>query len=160
VLARILVSLIAAFIVTISLDSCGRVNEGIEPIDLTVHRSVWVDVHWGDPQVEPFVIYTTPKVTSEIAKGDSNHASALLLKLEVNFGDGAGWTDATAWYNANDGTRIKHSYSAAGTYECNARATYWDGEIVYLGSYGHPPSTRAIEVPWPFDSVWSDTGAG
>jgi hypothetical protein len=155
-LSRIIIYLVGICTVAISLNSCGRVNEGIDPVDLTVHRSVWVAVHWGNPQVEPLAISAVPQITSETAKGDGSHTGALLTKLELDFGDGDGWMDATAWYNANDGSRIKHNYPAAGTYECNARATYWDGEVVYLGTYGHLPETRSIEVPWPFDSTWHD----
>jgi hypothetical protein len=67
-----------------------------------------------------------------------------LTKVELDFGDGAGWIDATQYYQeflALDSpwtfeTGFKHTYTVPGDYVTQARATFWDGEVVYsIGAY-------------------------
>jgi hypothetical protein len=67
-----------------------------------------------------------------------------LTKVELDFGDGAGWIDATQYYLdflALDSpwtfeTGFKHTYTVPGDYVTQARATFWDGEVVYsIGAY-------------------------
>jgi hypothetical protein len=118
-----------------------------QPVVVGYDREVLAGITWGDPTLEPTSIYVRPTITADQKKDDASHAYTLLIKLELDFGDGGGWTDETTWYEGNHSSSIKHVYSASGTYEFNARATYWDGEIVYYGYAGQVPHTLAITVP-------------
>lgn len=62
-----------------------------------------------------------------------------ITKVEVNFGDGGGWSDVTAdaqamwsgepvdWLNST----LEHTYTEPGDHIIIARLTFWDGEVVY-----------------------------
>jgi hypothetical protein len=128
-----------------------------------INRSVSLVVNWENPLSDPTTVYVSPHVWDDPRKdADANSAgtTAWLRKLELDFGDGGGWLDVTDFYRDSimviqdyhtlEQTSIKHTYPAAGTYMVNARATYRDGELVYLG--GHPDTPVAVTVPWPFDS--------
>lgn len=69
---------------------------------------------------------------------DTAHTgSALTVKSELDFGDGAGWTDVTmqqqalgtAW-GTSLAQSVQHTYAAAGTYTLRGRVTYWDGKVM------------------------------
>ena len=64
-------------------------------------------------------------------------AGELVTRIEVDPGDGSGWVDFTDSYLANRDVAAapyhgRHSYQNAGEYLIRARATYWDGEVVYF----------------------------
>jgi hypothetical protein len=67
-----------------------------------------------------------------------------LTKVELYFGDDAGWIDVTQYYRDylelapqwGFDSGYKHNYAEAGDYLLAIRATYWDGELVYAtGAY-------------------------
>lgn len=120
---------------------------GTQPVVVTYEREVLAGITWGDPTSEPTVINVLPEVTADQNKGDAGHAFSLLTKLELDFGDGGGWIDESAWYATDHSTPITHVYPAPGTYEFNVRAIYWDGEVVYYGFAGQAAHPLAITVP-------------
>lgn len=147
VLKRVYICLIGMWFISISFSSCDNGNSGFPPENQTPKRSVGLVIDRGDPQTEQLTIYATPGVLGVGIYGDVNPYHPQLTKLELDFGDGGGWTDVTAWYDANDGTKIKHIYGEAGTYQLNVRATFWDAEVIYLGVTGEPDPPRLITVP-------------
>jgi hypothetical protein len=78
-------------------------------------------------------------VALEAIRGELDHRQNWYSKVEWNPGDGAGWIDITEDYRNNMeqaqtltyAIGYKHTYAAPGTYQVQARVTYWDGEVVY-----------------------------
>jgi len=63
-----------------------------------------------------------------------------ITNLEIDFGDGSGWISYAgkwqAWYwdsrNVIEKDKMaQHTYTKPGTYYVTARATYWDGTVLY-----------------------------
>ena len=112
-------------------------------------------IHWGNPATEPLAIYTSLSVNGDISKDGNRSVLESVTKLEVDFGDGSGWEDATAWlhdyltppYDNTTAGMIKHVYPAEGSYTPNVRATFWDGEVVYWKSQ-YTPFFQQITVPY------------
>ena len=142
---------ITSSLLVMSLNACS--NEGAYIPDI-YDRAVAVTVSWGNPATEPTSVYVQALATIDSDKGDHSWGGEIVTKMEIDFGDGSGWTDATSYYH--DGSRLKHTFPAAGTYYVNARATYWDGEIVPLGSVAMPEPPKAVTVPWPYDYPWHE----
>lgn len=126
-----------------------------DPIFQLERRHVSINpVHWGNPATEPHAIYTSLSVSRDSSKDGNRSELESVIKLEVDFGDGGGWEDVTVWFNdyltpPYDNTiagMIKHIYPAAGTYTPKARATFWDGEVVYWNSQFDP--NQNITVPY------------
>jgi hypothetical protein len=70
--------------------------------------------------------------------GENDSGALNVDKFEINYGDGTGWIDVTAdagswdYLTESDPDGMTHYvYEQAGTYEVLARATFWDGEVVY-----------------------------
>jgi hypothetical protein len=78
---------------------------------------------------------------SKIA-GDPGSTAELVLKAEVDWGDGSGFEDVTndthtKWYRGGEGSLPNdpnflslHTYAGTGDHTIIARVTYWDGEVV------------------------------
>lgn len=84
---------------------------------------------------------------------DVGRASDFMSRIEVDFGDGTGWTDLTSemlTLFAEEGKSeksippeaVSHTYTTPGEYEMRARITYKDGEVVYSDA----PGRQAGEV--------------
>lgn len=83
-------------------------------------------------------------IASSYGPGDEEHAlggNRIIIKAELNFGDGSGWLDKTVdqetkWYNPEAPSlhdpdfMTQHVYETPGTYTITGRLTYWDGELV------------------------------
>jgi hypothetical protein len=119
------------------------------------HRGVSIfPVDWGNPSTEPLVLYVGLSVGIDPRIDGNRDLLESITKIEVDFGDSTGWLDATAWltdyltppYDNTTAGMIKHIYPAAGTYTPNARATYWDGEVIYWNSQLDP--NRQVTVPY------------
>lgn len=167
-LLRTNVACFVAGIVAVFVVGClPSLGGSLEPIP--INRSVSLVVNWENPLSDPTTVYVSPHVWDDPRiDGDANSAgtAAWLRKLELDCGDGSGWLDVTDFYKGSimlirdyytlEQTSVKHTYPAAGTYMVNVRATYRDGEVVYLGNRSHPHAPVAVTVPWPFDSPWHE----
>lgn len=103
----------------------------------------------------PFVVFASPFAMN--GSGDPKLSEAF-VKLEINMGDGSGWIDFTDEYRAYlalgsqpDGVdaadyHLQHTYQAAGEYTVQARAQYWDGQLIYSGAI---PTYNPIVVVQP-----------
>lgn len=72
-----------------------------------------------------------------------SHTDNDILKAELDFGDGSGWTDYTEdsrnkWWEEpltvpvyHPDWMTRHTYTQPGTYIINGRMTFWDGELLY-----------------------------
>jgi hypothetical protein len=79
----------------------------------------------------------------------------IISKMEIDYGEGAGWQDVTAafyqWdWDYDDGVDLnhvaRHTYAAPGMYMIRGRATYWDGEVVTLDESTPPEPPQPITV--------------
>jgi hypothetical protein len=68
---------------------------------------------------------------------DGGRSQDYISKVEVDYGEGAGWEDVThaalfVWDHtqADDQLRGFHTYESPGTYDFQARVTYTEGEQV------------------------------
>lgn len=123
-------------------------------IPVVIERAVAVTVFWGNPETEPTSVYIEPSACPGPDSRDNLRGHVMLSKMEIDFGDGSSWIDATSCYQS--ASRLKHTFPAAGTYYVRARATYWDGEVVPLGSVEMPKPPKAVTVPWPYDYPWHE----
>jgi len=77
---------------------------------------------------------------------DNEFRNPYYTVIEIDFGDGSGWYDATEdsktkWVPAGPypsgpnptlpDHMTQHTYTAVGDYVIRARVTFWDGEVVY-----------------------------
>jgi hypothetical protein len=133
---------IFACILVLLASGCSSSNNPITPI--FVPRLVWP---WFSPISGPAPLVIRGALGVQSDSTDIGH-DPFYSKIEVDFGDGAGWTDVTAqlenyWQNGlKPQDLIVHEYSAPGVFIIRARATYWDGAVVYSES----PYERTINV--------------
>ncbi|MCH7472556.1 hypothetical protein IIA79_06355 [bacterium] len=89
-----------------------------------------------------------------ISAGDNDRGEQALGELiEIDFGDGSGWINVTEQMKEYNSARwfyegqdpqdlyIRHTYTEPGEYVIRARATFWDGEVVYSESAFEPTIT-------------------
>ncbi len=104
----------------------------------TVHysRDVFV-TRFYDPSSESSLIIGIWLDVDPVRPGDDRED--WLLKVELLGGDGRDWVDVTQYYKDfvaraphwDFDSSYKYTFTAPGTYILSARATYWDGEVVY-----------------------------
>lgn len=148
-------TLLILLLTTLAAGTFGCSSQCSDPIFQLEGRHVSINpVHWGNPATEPLAIYTSLSMSRDSSKDGNRSELDSVIKLEVDFGDGGGWEDVTSWfddfftppYDTTTAGMIKHIYPAAGTYTPEARATFWDGEVVYWNSQSDP--NQHITVPY------------
>jgi hypothetical protein len=74
----------------------------------------------------------------------SEYRDPLFTSIDIDFGEGAGWFDATGdsktkWFYYREGPAAsnpeqmtEHTYTTPGEYIIRVRVTFWDGEVLYV----------------------------
>jgi hypothetical protein len=124
-------------LMTISLISCN--NSGVVPGPSVTHsRNVSID--WrSDPSGDALMTIGALLDIDPVSPRDDR--DDWLQKVEINGGSGLNWIDVTQYYREfldsdldwNYISGYKYTYVNTGTYILSARATFWDGEVVYSG---------------------------
>jgi hypothetical protein len=117
------------------LGSCNGTG-GVPGPSVTFSRNVAVFT-FHDPSPGSSVVVGARLDIDPVAPKDDRED--WLLKVELLGGDGQDWVDVTQYYKEfvalnpqwSFDSSFKYTYAEPGTYILSARATYWDGEVVY-----------------------------
>jgi len=120
-------------ILLIMLQGCGKSSGEFDPLVLT-RGILFGSVLTGDNSNEKTLslpVEISFSIVVERGQADGGREN-LVTKVELNPGDKSGWLDVTAEYLSQPiNNLIPHTYTENGVYNPQARATFWDGEVVY-----------------------------
>lgn len=139
------ITLICAMVITMIIAGCAEPVDESGFVDTVEPHYRGMTLMWyaGEPQdgapVMQFRVF--------VHRGDADYGrldGELVAEVEINPGDGTGWHDAAdvfeheiLYKDALLGTPLDpgthawlYAYSAPGTYPLEARATFWDGEVI------------------------------